>query len=69
MHGDLVFENAVLDNLLAQERSCMAVSTTKPLPEKDFKAVLQDGQVIKVGVEYFRAAVLSSTGGLEALAG
>ena len=56
MHGDLVFENAVLDNLLAQEGSCMAVSTTKPLPEKDFKAVLQDGQVIKVGVEYFRNA-------------
>ena len=56
MHGDLVFENAVLDNLLAQEGSCMAVSSTKPLPEKDFKAVLQDGQVIKVGVEYFRNA-------------
>ncbi len=45
MHGDLVFENAVLDALLAHEASCMAVSSTLPLPEKDFKAVLRDGKV------------------------
>ena len=35
MHGDLVFENEVLDRLLACETSCMAVSSTLPLPEKD----------------------------------
>ena len=57
MHGDLVFENEVLDKLLACETSCMAVSTTLPLPEKDFKAVLRDGKVYKVGVEFFDDAV------------
>ena len=57
MHGDLVFENEVLDRLLASETSCMAVSATLPLPEKDFKAVIGDGKVLKVGVEFFENAV------------
>ena len=57
MHGDLVFENAVLDQVMASEASCMAVSTTLPLPEKDFKAVVENGRVAKVGVEYFDSAV------------
>ncbi len=57
MHGDLVFENEVLDRLLACETSCMAVSTTLPLPEKDFKAVIGDGKVQKVGVGFFDSAV------------
>ena len=38
MHGDLVFENEVFDKVLASESSCMTVSSTLPLPEKDFKA-------------------------------
>ena len=57
MHGDLVFENEVLDRVLASERSCMAVSTTQPLPEKDFKAVIRDGKILKVGVDFFEDAV------------
>ena len=58
MHGDLVFENEVLDSLLDDERSVMAVSSTLPLPEKDFKAVTDsDGRVLKVGVEFFTDAM------------
>ena len=56
LHGDLVFENAVLDALLAREDSCMAVSSTQPLSEKDFKAVLRDGNICSVGVEFFQNA-------------
>ena len=56
MHGDLVFENEVLDKVLASETSCMAVSSTLPLPEKDFKAVIRDGKVLKVGVHFFEDA-------------
>ena len=57
MHGDLVFENAALDRLLACGTSGMAVSTTLPLPEKDFKAVIKNGKVQKVGIEFFNDAV------------
>ena len=57
MHGDLVFEAEVLDQILASEVSCMAVSSTLPLPEKDFKAVVRDGMVQKVGIEFFNEAM------------
>ncbi len=57
MHGDLVFEYEVLDRILASSVSCMAVSSTLPLPEKDFKAVVRDGKIIKVGIEFFNEAM------------
>ncbi len=57
MHGDLVFENAVLDALLESDGSRMVVSSTLPLPEKDFKAVVKDGKIEKVGIEFFNDAM------------
>lgn len=57
MHGDLVFENTVLDDLLAHEGSCMAVSSTLPLPEKDFKAVIEEDRITAVGIEFFNHAL------------
>lgn len=57
MHGDLVFESSVLDDIIAYEKSCMKVSTTIALPEKDFKAVVHDGRVEKVGIEFFTDAM------------
>ena len=57
MHGDLVFENLVLETMLGSEKSCMAVSSTLPLPQKDFKAVIKDGRIDKVGIEFFDDAM------------
>jgi len=57
MHGDLVFENEVFDKLISNSDSCMAVSSTLSLPDKDFKAVLSDGIITKVGIEFFNDAV------------
>lgn len=57
MHGDIVFENAVWDSVLAAETSCMAVSSTLDLPEKDFKAVIRNGHIVKVGVDFFQDAM------------
>ena len=57
MHGDLVFENSVLDKILESVSSCMAVSSTIELPQKDFKAVVKNNMVEKVGVEFFNDAV------------
>ena len=57
MHGDLVFEGEVFDRVLASESSCMTVSSTLPLPEKDFKAQVKEGMVMKVGVDIFNEAM------------
>ena len=57
MHGDLVFENLVMEAVMNSETSCMAVSSTLPLPEKDFKAVIKDGRIEKVGIEFFDDAM------------
>lgn len=57
MHGDLVFEYSVLEDLLAFSKSCMKVSSTISLPEKDFKAVIHNGRVEKIGIEYFTDAM------------
>ncbi len=57
MHGDLVFENEVFDRVLASPVSCMTVSSTLPLPEKDFKVQVKDGKVMKVGVDIFDDAM------------
>ena len=57
MHGDLVFDKSVLEDILAFDGSCMKVSSTLPLPEKDFKAVVHNGFVDKVGVEFFDDAM------------
>lgn len=57
MHGDLVFDEKVLENVLAFEGSCMTVSSTRPLPQKDFKAVVTDGRITAVGIEFFDSAL------------
>ncbi|MBD5532344.1 MAG: phosphocholine cytidylyltransferase family protein [Lachnospiraceae bacterium] len=56
LHGDLVFEDSVLRKLLETKESCMAVDQAAELPEKDFKAVISDGRIVKVGVEFFEHA-------------
>lgn len=53
MHGDLVFQLSVLQDVLRHKSSCMTVSTTIPLPPKDFKAVIKEDLIEKVGIEFF----------------
>lgn len=53
MHGDLVFETSVFEDVVSSETSCMTASSTLPLPEKDFKAVVHNGRIEKVGIEFF----------------
>jgi choline kinase len=54
LHGDLFFTATVLKKLLKDKHSnCVLVNKEIPLPEKDFKAVLRDGRVVKIGVEFF----------------
>lgn len=57
MHGDLVFQTDVFDAVVASKDSCMTVSSTLDLPGKDFKAVVKNGQVLKVGIHFFNDAM------------
>ncbi len=57
MHGDLVFEASVLNLSIENGKSCMTVSSSLPLPEKDFKAVVHDGRIYKIGIEFFTDAM------------
>ncbi|MCL1996201.1 MAG: NTP transferase domain-containing protein [Defluviitaleaceae bacterium] len=54
LHGDLVFDTEVIKN---QPMDSMVVSASADIPEKDFKAVLENGKIIKVGVDFFENAV------------
>lgn len=61
MHGDLVFSYDVMKRVLDYPFNCIVTSSTKALPEKDFKGVIEradDGQefVVKVGIEFFESA-------------
>ena len=57
MHGDLVFENLVMEAVVNSDDSCMTVSSTLPLPDKDFKAVISGSHIAKVGIEFFDNAM------------
>ncbi len=59
MHGDLVFESSVLDMLIESNSSVMTVSSTLELPEKDFKSVIHNHHIDKVGIEFFDDAYAS----------
>lgn len=53
MHGDLVFTSDILKGIINEKKSAMVVSSTLPLPEKDFKSVITNGVIEKIGINYF----------------
>ncbi|RAP47418.1 MAG: hypothetical protein BZ135_02245 [Methanosphaera sp. rholeuAM6] len=53
LHGDLVYDKEVIDMLLNCDESCMVVDSQTSIPQKDFKAKVEDGNVKKVSVNYF----------------
>lgn len=56
MHGDLVFDRKALEKVLESSDNVMVVDTTLPLPEKDFKAVVNNDKITKVGIDFFDSA-------------
>ena len=57
MHGDLVFEKVILKDMLISDESRVVVSSTASVPQKDFKAVIDNGVVKKIGVDFFDNAI------------
>lgn len=53
LHGDLVLEPSVLNDLLAAQKSALTVDKSLALPEKDFKAQIQNSKIKAVGIEFF----------------
>ncbi|MCR5430778.1 MAG: NTP transferase domain-containing protein [Eubacterium sp.] len=59
MHGDIVCEETVLKNIINNDKSCVVVSSIMPKNTKDFKAVIEDDFVKKIGVEFKENVVAS----------
>lgn len=54
MHGDLVFDRTLIPSLLKNcEANTCLINKFKPLPEKDFKGRIVDGELREVGINIF----------------
>lgn len=54
LHGDLVFDPLLLERLISTDRNNYAlVNNTIPLPKKDFKALILDDKIKRIGVNIF----------------
>ena len=53
LHGDLVPERSVLEDLIHASHSAAALEDGIPLPEKDFKARLREGCIAEIGINVF----------------
>jgi len=61
IHGDLVFDEKLLVNMVnSNYENCVLVSRKAKSESKDFKAVVENNKVIKIGVEFFGENVLDS---------
>lgn len=62
LHGDLVLEDGIIEDMLNNSDSCMAVLRNEVLPDKDFKAVLSTDEsgrnrIVSIGLNFFDNAV------------
>jgi len=54
IHGDLLFDKKLLERLINENcENCVLVNRKIRAPEKDFKAVIVNNRVVKIGVEFF----------------
>jgi len=53
VHGDLIFPAEILKKMIDVEENVVLVNRTVRPPEKDFKAVIENDRVIKIGVDFF----------------
>ncbi len=48
LHGDLYFDENILNDIISSNTSCVVVDSTLPLPEKDFKAEIGNERIRKI---------------------
>lgn len=60
-HGDLLFNGKLLRMLINEEHAnCVLINREVKPPEKDFKAIVENGRVTKIGVEFYGKNALFS---------
>jgi phosphoenolpyruvate phosphomutase len=53
LHGDLVFDDILLKKLIDENGNFVLVNKNVKVPKKDFKAIIENDKVIKIGVDNF----------------
>ena len=52
IHGDLIFSDVILKEIINfKEKNCVLVNKEIPPPKKDFKALIIDARIVKIGVD------------------
>ena len=59
LHGDLIFDYEVADKILNNENSCVVVDSSLEIPEKDFKARVENNSVKMISVKIFTDDVVA----------
>ena len=53
LHGDLIYEPKLIKGIIRADKSSVLIRDSKEVPEKDFKARVENGLVKKIGVKIF----------------
>lgn len=53
LHGDLIFDKEVVEKVISNTESSVVVDSGIEIPEKDFKAKIQENYVKRISVNYF----------------
>ncbi|MFX1557930.1 MAG: sugar phosphate nucleotidyltransferase [Promethearchaeota archaeon] len=54
LHGDLIFTKKVLEQIInSEEKNCVIVNKEISIPRKDFKALIVNEKIIRIGVDIF----------------
>ena len=53
LHGDLVFEKSVAQKIVEKNFNSVIIDREAPLPEKDFKGLIQNEKIVKIGIDVF----------------
>lgn len=53
IHGDMVYDFKLMERIINEDKSCVLVKENGDLPQKDFKARIENGLITKIGVDVF----------------
>lgn len=57
IHGDLVYDFKLMERIIGENKSCVLIKEAEDVPQKDFKARIANGLIVKIGVDVFGSGV------------